>query len=91
MFKFFFAQIFLLFKGFNNKVYRGYLFLLGGKHIVSIANTENSFYFYLSIPHKDIVDLRFIFSQNITLNENIRIIPGPKLKIRTNEKAIPNP
>ena len=47
--------------------------------------------FYLSIPHKDIVDLRFIFSQNITLNENIRVIPDPNLKIRTNEKAIPKP
>ena len=30
------------------------------------------------------------FTRNITLNENIRVIPDPNLKIRTNEKAIPN-
>jgi len=65
-------------------------FLPSGKHIVSIANAENTFYFYLSIPHKDIVDLRFTFLQNITLNESIRIISDSDLKIRTNEKAIPN-
>ena len=85
----FFVEIFLFFNGLSGKRYITIHILRRKKHIRAVAYSENVLYFYRSIPHKGLL-IYDCFYGILTQIENIRLIPGPNLKIRTNEKAMPD-